>query len=148
MDRGVKIAIFAASIISLALGLVWDRVLSQARVMVEKPVEDPMGPERMNASVGAPNLPRLELVQKVDAAVEAAPPELTGPAPAVTPAPVPQPDAAELEYEIQQGDSWWSLANRRFKDRGWTSTELEKHNAGAKLVPGRKIRIPAAKKPQ
>jgi hypothetical protein len=26
MDRGVKIAIFVASIVSLALGLIWDQV--------------------------------------------------------------------------------------------------------------------------
>lgn len=149
MDRGVKIAIFVASIVSLALGLVWDQVLSQARVMVEKPAENPMGPELMNANVGAPNLPRMELAEKVEAAIEATPPELGGAVPAAAPAPAaPAPDQGVTEYEVQPGDSLWKIANRVFKDRGLTSKDIEDANPGVKLVPGKKIKIPAAKKPQ
>ncbi|MBX3474648.1 MAG: LysM peptidoglycan-binding domain-containing protein [Planctomycetes bacterium] len=148
MDRGVKIAIFVASIVSLGLGLVWDQVLSQARVVVEKPAENPMGPELINANVGAPTIPRLELARKVDAAVEAVPPELGGPA-----APAPGPDkppapAAEAvtEYEVQAGDSWWKIANRVFQDRGLSSKDFEDANPGVKLVAGKKIKVPPARK--
>ena len=42
MDRGVKIAIFVASIGSLALGLIWDQVLSSAREAVKTEVADDM----------------------------------------------------------------------------------------------------------
>ncbi len=150
MDRGVKIAIFVASIISLALGLVWDQVLSQARVMVEKPAENPMGPEIINANVGAPNFERMELAQKVEASAAAMPPELGGPT-EPAPAPVgPQPPSpvadAATEYEVQAGDSWWKIANRLFKDRGLSSKDLDDANPGVKLVAGKKIKIPPAKK--
>lgn len=152
MDRGVKIAIFVASIVSLALGLVWDQVLSQARVMVERPAENPMGPELVNANVGAPHLPRMELAEKVDAAMEATPPELGGgtvPAAASTSTPaMSAPDLGATEYEVQPGDSMWKIANRVFKDRGLTSKDIEDANPGVKLVAGKKIKIPAARKPQ
>lgn len=149
MDRGVKIAIFVASIVSLALGLVWDQVLSQARVMVERPAENPMGPEVINANVGAPGIERMELVQKVEAAAVATPPELGGGviAPQVGPSPVPAAELGVIEYEIQPGDSWWKIAHSRFKDRGLSSEEIAAANPGMKLVAGKKIKIPAGKKP-
>ncbi|MCC6465241.1 MAG: LysM peptidoglycan-binding domain-containing protein [Planctomycetes bacterium] len=145
MDRGVKIALFVASLVSLALGLVWDQVLSQARVAVQKPQAGDLAPEELAARVGSPEIPRLELEQAIEeqqAAPQAAEP---APGPAVA-APQPAPAVAETEYEVQTGDSWWSIANRKFKDRGLSSTELEKANPGVTLRPGKKIRIPAGKK--
>lgn len=149
MDRGVKIAIFVASIVSLVLGLVWDQVLSQARVMVERPAENPMGPEVINANVGAPNLPRMELLEKVEAAAAVTPPELEGGviAPQVGPSAAPAADTGVTEYEIQPGDSWWKIAHTRFKDRGLSSEEIAAANPGVKLVAGKRIKIPAGKKP-
>lgn len=147
MDRGVKIALFVASLVSLALGLVWDQVLSQARVAVQKPAAGDMAPEELAARVGSPDIPRLELEQAIEE--QKAAPQVAEPAPGPQqPAakPAGQP-AAETEYEVQAGDSWWSIANRKFKDRGLTSTDLEKANAGVTLRPGKKIRIPAGKKP-
>lgn len=155
MDRGVKIAIFVASVISLSLGLIWDQVLSQARVMVEQPAKDPMGPETMHASVGSPDIERMELVKAVEAGAQAA---QTAQAPAPGPSekpknaqdPVVADDARlpEVEYEVVAGDNWWTIANRKFQERGWTSGDLEKYNNGAKLVAGKKVRIPAGKKPK
>ncbi len=154
MDRGVKIAIFVASVVSLSLGLIWDQVLSQAREAVEQRPSDPMGPETMHASVGSPDIERMELVKAVQAGAQAAVDAAPAPAattgntaqqPAVTPDDKQFP---EVEYEVVANDNWWAIANRKFQERGWSSSDLEKYNNGVKLVAGKKIKIPAGKKPK
>ena len=146
MDRGVKIAIFVASILSLGLGLIWDQVLSHARVMVEQTSTDELAPEVINARMGSPDIERLEV------------PEDIGPNFTIQPvdmAPV-EGDAAEegstpvtesewSDYVVQDGDSWWKLAHLRFKDRGLSSTDIEKANKGKVLRPGEVMRIPPNK---
>lgn len=139
MDRGVKIAIFVASIISLALGLIWDQVLNSARVAVQQESEDELGPETMQARMGSPEIPRATLPAEFEARPAEAPPEA-----APTPAPS-APLAGWTDYTIVSGDSWWRLAHKTFKDRGLEISDLQGANPGAQLKPGEKLRIPPFK---
>lgn len=141
MDRGVKIAIFVASIASLGLGLIWDQVLSHARVMVEDSPQDVLAPELIDARVGSPDIARLDPPEGLDpqfpvADVTELPP--ADEAPVVVAAPW-------TDYVVQDGDSWWKLAHVTFKDRGLSSTDLERANGNVTLVPGKTIKIPPSK---
>lgn len=141
MDRGVKIAIFVASIASLGLGLIWDQVLSHARVMVEDDAKDVLAPEEIQARVGSPDIARLDVPDELDPQfdikdVEDLPP--VEPEPATEAAPW-------TEYVVQDGDSWWKLAHVTFKDRDLSSSDLERANNNVKLVPGKTIMIPPNK---
>ncbi|MHC4840133.1 MAG: hypothetical protein ACYTDT_04115, partial [Planctomycetota bacterium] len=99
MDRGVKIAIFVASIGSLALGLIWDQVLTNAREAVKVDVADEMGPEVQEGRIGSPDLDRVNIINNTDTDT---PVDITPVAPAVGPAtePVPQEDKW-IEYTVQ-----------------------------------------------
>jgi nucleoid-associated protein YgaU len=144
MDRGVKVAIFVASIVSLSLGLIWDQVLNQARNAVQQVSVDELGPEIMQAVVGAPDIRR----QAPPEAFEAQPPvNLPDPqAPAEEQRPeAPPPVERWQEYTVQHGDSWWRLAHVTFKDLGLATTDIEKANPGVVLRPGIKLRIPPNK---
>lgn len=144
MDRGVKIAIFVASIISLGLGLIWDQVLSHARVMVEKPADDVLASELLDARMGSPDIARLEVPEDLDPQFQTQPvdePARESTAPEVAP-PVQQ---EWTEYTVQPGDSWWKLAYVRFKERGLSSDDIMRANQGKKLVPGEKLMIPPGK---
>lgn len=142
MDRGVKIAIFIASIVSLSLGLIWDQVLSNARVAVQAEEVDELGPETMQALVGPPEVLRAEAPQDFEAVkpVETAA-ESDATAEASPTATAPQ----WTEYTILSGDSWWKLAHNKFKDRGLEIADLQAANPGVELKPGVKLRIPPFK---
>lgn len=149
MDRGVKIAIFVASIAALSLGLVWDRVLSGARVIVEKaPSPDPFAPEEMRAVVRAAS-PRVDFPAKPEE--QTAPPAETSPA-VQTPVqdqPVgPQPDEGWTDYRAKRGDGWWTIAHSVFKGRGLTTNDIIKANPDIKGDPkeGQLIKIPPVKR--
>lgn len=141
MDRGVKIAIFVASIASLGLGLIWDQVLSHARVMVEDTPGDVLGPEVIDARVGSPDIARLDVPPDLDPQfpinnIEDLPPAADEPT---------ETAAAWTDYVVQEGDSWWKLAHVTFKDRGLSSSDLERANNNVTLVPGKTIKIPPNK---
>lgn len=144
MDRGVKIAIFVASIISLGLGLIWDQVLSHARVMVEQPADDTLAAETMDARMGSPDIDRLVVPDELD-------PQFQVKSVETPTAETPEPEAAPpverewTEYTVQAGDSWWKLAYVTFKSRSLSSDDIMRANQGKKLVPGEKIQIPPGK---
>ena len=142
MDRGVKIAIFVASVVSLGLGLVWDQVLSHARSVVETELAGEMDPERIEAIVGPPHIQRAPPTEEFEPipAPAAADPQPT------KPTPEPNPESGWTEYVVQPNDGWWLIANRRFKSRGLTSTEIADANIGKRLRPGVVIKIPPARK--
>ncbi|MDC1142067.1 LysM domain-containing protein [Planctomycetota bacterium] len=143
MDRGVKIAIFVASIGSLALGLIWDQVLTDAREAVKTEVADEMGPEVKEGKIGPPNLPRLDIV--IDDNSDA-PPVVIAPVESDTPKETAPKEADWMEYTVQDNDSWWKIANRHFKGRGLSSSDILNANPTVKnLQPGQKIKIPPAK---
>lgn len=144
MDRGVKIAIFVASIVSLGLGLIWDQVLNHAREVVAEDKGDGFHSEKLKARIGPKDLQRQEIP------VELAP-DNTAPKAETTPEPRQTPEAgkpAELpageleEYTVQSGDSWWKIAYTRLKGRGLTTEALQKANPGVELKPGVKLKIP------
>jgi Tfp pilus assembly protein FimV len=144
MDRGVKIAIFVASIISLGLGLIWDQVLSQARVMVEKPADDVLASELLDARMGSPDIARLDVSEDLDPQFQTRPvDEPAADSPAREDAPAVEPEWTE--YTVQAGDSWWKLAFVTFRSRGLSSDDIMRANQGKKLVPGEKIQIPPGK---
>ncbi|MBX3459286.1 MAG: LysM peptidoglycan-binding domain-containing protein [Planctomycetes bacterium] len=140
MDRGVKIAIFVASIISLALGLIWDQVLNSARVAVQQEAPDELGPETMQARMGSPEIPRAALPADFDARPVDEPLPQHNEAPAE-----PDTTAQWTEYTVAGGDSWWKLAHKTFKDRGLEISDLQGANPGVQLKPGEKLRIPPFK---
>lgn len=150
MDRGVKIALFVASIVSLGLGLVWDQVLSQARVMIEKPAEDSMGGERMEANVGSVDIPRIEIAERIKnaSAGETKPAAQSQQNSAAQPE-NPQSDAKPqfTEYKVQPNEGWWHIAHRVFKDRGLTSEDVAAANPGV-VAPkaGQVVKVPLGKK--
>ncbi len=139
MDRGVKVAIFVASILSLALGLIWDQVLSHARTTVEESQQDELGPQRMSASIGSPDLPRMQ------------PPESITPAEPVDDAPQPEEQPimvapTQSTHTVQAGDSWWKLAYVTYKDRALSTKEIQDANPEVKtLKVGTTLVIPAGK---
>ncbi|MCA8912500.1 MAG: LysM peptidoglycan-binding domain-containing protein [Planctomycetes bacterium] len=143
MDRGVKIAIFVASILSLGLGLIWDQVLSHARVAVDESTKDELAAEVIDARMGSPEIERIEI------------PEDTGPnfdiKPVQTSAPDRQPEeqpgvtSSWTDYTVQDGDSWWKLAHVVFKDRGLSSSDIMNANKGKVLRPGEVLRVPPSK---
>lgn len=143
MDRGVKIAIFVASIAALCLGLIWDQVLSHARVMVEEQSEDVLSAEVMDASIGSPDIERAHPpedlapweqpqqaseVEILETEVEAA----------------PATNSNWLEYELKSGDSPHRLAYKVFPERGLKTDDLLNANPDSKWRVGNKIRIPPA----
>ncbi len=141
MDRGVKIAIFVASVVSLGLGLVWDQVLTSARGALAEERPDVLGPERVDARVGSPDIPR------------ALPKDAQPQAPAPAPTPEPPKAAAPVEpasthvtdYTLVAGDNPWKLAHTRFKDRALTTEDIKNANPNAKWRPGEVIKIPPAR---
>ncbi|MBZ0135029.1 MAG: LysM peptidoglycan-binding domain-containing protein [Planctomycetes bacterium] len=141
MDRGVKIAIFVASIASLGLGLIWDQVLSHARVLVEDNPADVLAPEVIDARVGSPDIARLNVPDELDPQFPIPNLDTLPPAEAE---PV-QVDAPWTDYVVQNGDSWWKLAHVTFKNRELSSSDLERANHNVTLVPGKTIKIPPNK---
>ena len=58
MDRGIKIAILAACLLSLGFGLVWDKVIDGARRTIKnEPDATGMGPVEATLKVGDTSLP-------------------------------------------------------------------------------------------
>ncbi|MCC7508805.1 MAG: LysM peptidoglycan-binding domain-containing protein [Planctomycetes bacterium] len=142
MDRGVKIAIFIASIVSLSLGLIWDQVLSNARVAVQSEEVDELGPETMQALVGPPEVLRAETPKEF----EAVKPQEAAAETSATSQSAPAATAPQwTEYVVLSGDSWWKLAHNKFKDRGLEISDLQAANPGVELKPGVKLRIPPFK---
>lgn len=142
MDRGVKIAIFIASVASLGLGLIWDQVLSNARNAVQVEDSGDMGPEIKEGRIGSLDLKRLDVdsddgnkITKI--IIEDAPSEPVA----------AKPEAEEwTDYTVQNNDSWWKIANRHFKGRGLSSSDILNANPNVKsLRPGQKIKIPPTK---
>jgi len=150
MDRGVKVAIFVASIVSLGLGLVWDQVLNQARTAVAQTASnDELGPEVMQGAIGSPDIRRLEVPEEfeVNDIPPVTPSAQAQPQEAGT-SPQPEPAAAAgewIEYTVQNGDSWWRIAHVHFRDRDLSSDDVERANPGVRLRPGAKVKIPPHK---
>jgi nucleoid-associated protein YgaU len=143
MDRGVKIAIFVASIAALCLGLIWDQVLSHARVMVEAQSDDVLAAERMDANIGSPDIERAEPPAEETAPWDRTPPaETTVVAPVETSASRPQ---EWLEHELKSGESANRLAYRVYRDRGLTTEDILQANPSCKWRVGDKVRIPPGK---
>lgn len=142
MDRGVKIAIFIASIVSLALGLIWDQVLSNARVAVQTHEIDELGPEIMQARVGPPEVLRAEAPLDFETVQ---PVETVGASDETSQAAPPSTAPQWTEYVVVAGDSWWKLAHGKFKDRGLEIADLQSANPGIELKPGVKLRVPPFK---
>ncbi len=157
MDRGVKIAIFVASVVSLGLGLIWDHVLSRARDVIAEERSDSMGPERIKARVGPKDLPRQELPPELaDANAVVVPPSKldAGRNQASEPKPGTGTPAASnsldlIEYEVKSGDSPSRICHTHFKDRGIETKDLYAANPGVNFNPlkvGTKLKIPGKKK--
>lgn len=144
MDRGVKIAIFAASIISLGFGLIWDQVLSHARVALEPESADTLAGETMEARMGSRDIARMEVAPELDPQFPVVAPEAVQTEPA---AGTNEPPAATgwTEYTVKNGDSWWRIAHVEFKDRGLSSDDVQKANPGVVLRPGSVVKIPVSK---
>lgn len=144
MDRGVKVAIFVASVVSLGLGLIWDQVLSQARVAVENTSPDEFAAEIIDGRIGSPDIPRLDAQEE-------------GP-PGVTTAQVSndrQADVQEVEptardtgngyteYTVRPNDSFWVIVHKRFPDRGLKVKDVQRANPDVAVPqPGQKLKIP------
>jgi hypothetical protein len=61
MDRGIKIAILAACLLSLGFGLVWDKVIDGARRIIKDDASaDSLGPVGATLRVGDTSLPAPE----------------------------------------------------------------------------------------
>ena len=144
MDRGVKIAIFVASIVSLGLGLIWDQVLNHAREVVAEDKGDGFHSEKLKARIGPKDLQRQEIPAEL-APDNVAPKTDINPEPEKKPVggqPVETPSTEVEEYTVQSGDSWWKIAYTRLKGRGLTTESLQKANPGVELKPGVKLKVP------
>ncbi len=144
MDRGVKVAIFVASIASLGLGLIWDQVLSGAREAVKTETADVMGPEIKKGEIGPPDLKRNDIITE-DSKKRPLVVVVDNPAKPLA-EPVKPKDQEWMEYTVQNNDSWWKIAHSHFKGRGLSSSDLVNANPNVKnLRPGQKIKIPPGK---
>lgn len=161
MDRGIKIAILVACVLSLGLGLIWDRVIDTARTAALPAREkSALGPDPAAMTVGDMRLPRAEAAVRdgANTTVEAA---------AETPAVMPggsrtsgvtaspksagsgypehiRPYLQDGKYVVQPGDSPWKVANteKRFKFHGKNSTDWTNANPNAKWRAGELLNIP------
>lgn len=145
MDRGVKIAIFVASIASLGLGLVWDQVLSHARVAIEREVADELAPEIIDGRMGSPDIPRHDVPEEIQSGIRAtANQEVPTDTEPETEAPAEE-STGWTTYTIRNGDSYWRIAHQVFKSRDLSSQDIKDANPGVKLVPGKTLQIPPGK---
>ncbi|MCF6228314.1 MAG: hypothetical protein L3J82_06575, partial [Planctomycetes bacterium] len=116
MDRGVKVAIFVASIASLGLGLIWDQVLTEAREAVKTETADVMGPEIKKGEIGSPDLKRKDIIKEGSKQM---PLVVVVDDTAEKPAEPVKPKVKEwMEYTVQNNDSWGKIAHSHFKGRG------------------------------
>ena len=144
MDRGVKIAIFVASIVSLGLGLIWDQVLNHAREVVAEDKGDGFHSEKLKARIGPKDLQRQELP------AELVPDNAASVEPAASDKPVPSEVKAVVEesfteYVVREGDIASNICHKMFKDRNLTTLDLAAANPGidiAKIKPGMKLKVP------
>jgi nucleoid-associated protein YgaU len=151
MDRGVKVAIFVASVVSLGLGLVWDQVLNQARTSVAQTASaDELGPETMNALMGSPEIRRLEVPQNFEVNEPEAESGDTTAAP-ITPTEPTRVPPVTHEYVVQQRDTWSGIVQDHFYIEGISNSErvrmLAEYNGISLDVPlreGTKIIIPSS----
>jgi hypothetical protein len=145
MDRGVKIAIFVASIVSLGLGLIWDQVLNHAREVVAEDKGDGFHSEKLKARIGPKDLQRQEIPAEL-APDNVAPVSPKAPESTTTPgAAVPTVSEEFTEYVVREGDIASNICHRMFKDRNLTTVDLAAANPGidvAKIKPGMKLKIP------
>lgn len=145
MDRGVKIAIFVASVVSLGLGLIWDQVLNHAREVVAEDKGDGFHSEKLKARIGPKDLQRQEIP------AELAPDNVAPVSPKATDDPTPSEAAVHAAtedftlYVVKDGDIAANICHRMFKDRNLTTVDLAAANPGidvAKIKPGMKLKIP------
>jgi|GEM_PF-6360722 len=72
MDRGVRIAIVAACLLSLGLGLIWDSVIETTRdIIVDSKESNDMGPDPAVLSVGNTKLPAPERPEGIGSDIDA-----------------------------------------------------------------------------
>ncbi len=147
MDRGVKIAIFVASIVSLALGLVWDQVLNQARNAVQDERVDELAADVIQTVVGPPNVQRLQPPEGFEASPPSSQQQTSADSSESPPSPPAPPSPADdwVDYVLQPNDSANLLAYRRFADRGLTTKDIQDANPGCKWRVGDSVRIPPRK---
>ena len=160
MDRGIKIAILVACLLSLGLGLIWDRVIDASRsaVMPSRDKGGPLSPDPAVLVSGDMRLPKpagqqpaaiTQPVNSVDGS------GLQVSAGSSSPVIVPPTEGMkypehirsmirEGKYVLQAGDSPWKVANteKRFKFLGKSSTDWVNANPGARWTQGELITIP------
>jgi nucleoid-associated protein YgaU len=54
-------------------------------------------------------------------------------------------NTGHIEYTVERGDSWWTLAHRKFRESGMTASELQDYNGGVALRENEVIRIPVSR---
>ena len=150
MERGIKIAIIAACLVSLGLGLLWDKVIDGARGVMAPTDKANMGPDKLVYSVGDTRLPPVrepapaETVNADNIALTPATPTPTASPASSLPAQL-QPAAAGPTpdtYVVKKGDSWWKIAHIQFKTLGKDTDVWQKANAGVQLKPGATLNVP------
>jgi hypothetical protein len=172
MDRGIKIAILAACLLSLGFGLIWDRVIDGARTAVlGTPDPAGMGPDRVTLKAGSMNIDAPKPASQDESAAPT--PDNTKPTTAATapvgaptkPAATPTnsntadgcppdllPFIKDGKYTTQKGDGLWKIcyhATRfrflRDKNPAIDLDAWRKANPGVdfdKLGSGKPINIP------
>ncbi|MCA8940749.1 MAG: LysM peptidoglycan-binding domain-containing protein [Planctomycetes bacterium] len=167
MDRGIKIAILVACLLSLGLGIVWARVIDVVRPGNEA-ANDPllMEPDRVSATIGAPQA-EAERPVAIERIMPEPPPTSEEDHPHIEdeassekvvvaadgewPAHI-APHIRDGKYIMQDGDNYWKLArnSQRFKflfeSKGIDYNDWQKANAhldDRKIRPGTALTIPS-----
>ncbi|MCK6440535.1 MAG: LysM peptidoglycan-binding domain-containing protein [Planctomycetes bacterium] len=164
MDRGIKIAIVIACVLSLGLGLIWDSVIDFGRdaVRPENPVSS-MSPDTVALRVGdmttpsrarpvSTQTPATSGSQTNDAPVAGQPPaeQRSNAASHLAMSPQLANNVKDGVYTVQSGDNWWKIAYKdtHFKFLGKTQDDWKAANPdvvkkyGNDLRPGVKLTIP------
>jgi LysM repeat protein len=153
MDKGIKIAILVACVLSLGFGLIWDKIIDGARsTLVTKPDAADMGPSKAEIRVGDLAKPSLFAPDRPEPAVAASVATLTQPATA--PATVAAPGAsAPGKHKVKDGETLSAIAERiaRSKERvPYLNTRIEQWKAAnpgvvnwERLRPGTELNIPS-----
>lgn len=145
MDRGVKIAIFVASIVSLGLGLIWDQVLNHAREVVAEDKGDGFHSEKLKARIGPKELQRQEIPVELAPHNKAPAPAVEAPNPGAAAPETPKAEEGFTEYVVKKGDNASNICHKTFADRYLTTLDLQAANPGVDITNiqiNQKLKIP------